>query len=201
MSKHATSDQARAAAEAGAARKKMPLTVSRPEVLRDGSDRQFRKLVHAMFAFLSRHEAVRTGHAARIGLAGVEYTILISIGHLHAEEGSVTVNRLAAHLYLSGPFVTSVTNKLMKLGLVSKEPDTEDRRRVQLAVTAQGWKLLASLAPTQRQVNDVQFDPLSSEDFDTLLSVMEKLIESSERAIKLQAFLKNESADVIAATR
>src|SRR5258707_2021533 len=37
------------------------------------------------FGFLARHSAIREGHGAVIGLAGIEYTMLISIGHLAAE--------------------------------------------------------------------------------------------------------------------
>jgi hypothetical protein len=56
----------------------LPLTVSRPELLNDGTDRDFRRFVHNIFAFMARHDAIRDGHARQIGLAGVEYTILIS---------------------------------------------------------------------------------------------------------------------------
>ena len=139
----------------GRARKKPPLTISRSEMLVDGSDRHFRRLVHSLFGFLARHEAVRTGHAARIGLVGIEYTALISIRHLEAEEGDVNVNRVASHLHLSGAFVTTVTNKLLKRGLIHKSVDPLDRRRVKLQVSAKGDELLAELAPTQRQINDV----------------------------------------------
>ncbi|MEP9351390.1 MarR family winged helix-turn-helix transcriptional regulator [Xanthobacter sp. KR7-225] len=171
-----------------------PLTVSRPELLADGSDREFRQLVHALFGFLARHEAVRAGHAARIGLAGVEYSVLISIGHLDAEERSVSVNRLATHLHLSGAFITTLTNKLERLGLVSKEPDDADRRRVKLRITAEGWRRLSALAPVQRQVNDVQFGPLTAGEFRLLNDIMGRLIDSSERALKLQAFLADPPA-------
>ena len=88
-----------------------PLTISRPELLINGSDRHFRRLVHGLFGFLARHEGVRSGHAARIGLVGIEYTVLISIRHLAVEETDVSVNRVAEHLFLSGAFVTTVTNK------------------------------------------------------------------------------------------
>ena len=78
-----------------------PLTISRPELLIDGSDRHFRRLVHGLFGFLARHEAVRAGHAARIGLVGIQYTVLISIRHLAVEEADISVNRVAEHLFLS----------------------------------------------------------------------------------------------------
>ena len=63
---------------------KAALTISRPEMLVNGSDQEFRRLVHSLFGFFSRHQTIREGHAAVIGLAGIEYTTLISIRHLAA---------------------------------------------------------------------------------------------------------------------
>jgi DNA-binding MarR family transcriptional regulator len=173
----------------GQTRKKAPLTISRPEMLVSGSDRHFRRLVHSLFGFLARHEAIRSGHGARIGLAGIEYTTLISIRHLDAEEGDVNVNRVAEHLHLSGAFVTTITNKLLRRGLIHKSVDPADRRRVKLQVSEKGDALLAELAPVQRQVNDAQFGCLSQAEFLQLLDMVERLIASSENAVRLQAYL------------
>jgi DNA-binding MarR family transcriptional regulator len=166
-------------------------------MLVDGSDRDFRKLVHNLFGFLILHEAVRSGHGARIGLVGIEYTVLISIRHLSAEEGDVSVNRVADHLHLSGAFVTTVTNKLLKRGLIHKTTDPADRRRVRLEVSKQGNALLARLAPVQRRVNDVQFSCLSAREFRQLLDITERLIEASNRAVRLQTYFAGQP-DVVA---
>jgi MarR family transcriptional regulator, organic hydroperoxide resistance regulator len=174
-----------------------PLTISRPELLINGSDRHFRRLVHGLFGFLARHEAVRSGHAARIGLVGIEYTVLISIRHLAVTEADVSVNRVAEHLFLSGAFVTTVTNKLVKRGLIHKLPDPSDRRRVRLEVADKGNALLAELAPVQRQVNDVQFACLSRAEFLQLLDVTERLIECSDRAVRLQSYFGLQPASEI----
>jgi MarR family transcriptional regulator, organic hydroperoxide resistance regulator len=174
-----------------------PLTISRPELLINESDRHFRRLVHGLFGFLARHEAVRSGHAARIGLVGIEYTVLISIRHLAVEETDVSVNRVAEHLFLSGAFVTTVTNKLVKRGLIHKLPDPSDRRRVRLEVADKGNALLAELAPAQRQVNDVQFACLDRKEFLQLLDVTERLIECSNRAIRLQSYFGVQPASEI----
>lgn len=178
-----------------------PLTVSRPELLVQGSDRAFRSLVHGLFAFFARHEAVRAGHGARIGLVGIEYTVLISIGHLAVHEGDVSVNRIADHLYLSGAFVTTVTNKLLQQGLIHKTPDPNDRRRVRLEISEKGWARLAELAPVQRQVNDVQFDCLSASEFKQLASMIERLIDSSNRALRLQAYFADQNGPAPDAAR
>lgn len=177
----------------GQARRTPPLTISRPEMLVSGSDRHFRQLVHSLFGFLARHEAIRGGHAARIGLVGIEYTMLISIRHLAAEEGDVNVNRLADHLHLSGAFVTTITNKLVKRELIHKSINPADRRRVKLEVSEKGDALLAELAPVQRLVNDVQFGCLSHSDFLQLLDIVERLIASSESAVRLQTYLAGEA--------
>src|SRR5207302_7108369 len=96
-----------------------PLTVSRPELLVDGSDAQFRAFVHGMLAFAAQLEAVRDGFAALVGLTGIQYTILISISHLQTER-EVTVGAAADHLHLSGAFVTTEPGKHLRLGLITQ---------------------------------------------------------------------------------
>ncbi len=164
------------------------LTTSRPELLVEGSDAQFRRLVHSLFGFLIRHQTLREGHAAVIGLAGIEYTTLISIRHLSAQ-GDVHVRAVADHLHLSGAFVTTVTNKLEIKGLITKTAHPDDRRRISLVVTPHGADLLERLAPTQLQINDVQFGVLSAKEFHQLLDMVQRLVESSDRAIALQRYL------------
>ena len=164
------------------------LTTSRPELLVDGSDAQFRRLVHSLFGFLVRHQTLREGHAAVIGLAGIEYTTLISIRHLSAQ-GDVHVRAVADHLHLSGAFVTTVTNKLEAKGLITKTAHPEDRRRISLVVTPHGAELLERLAPTQQQINDVQFGVLGAKEFHQLLDMVQRLVDSSDRAIALQRYL------------
>jgi MarR family transcriptional regulator, organic hydroperoxide resistance regulator len=174
-------------ADTANARSGLPLTVTRPELLTDGSDRDFRKLVHNIFAFMARHETIRDGHAKQIGLAGVEYTILISIGHLGLD-GDVNVKTIADHLHMSGAFVTTVTSKLQTLGLIEKTQDSVDRRRISLAITEKGKARLRKLAPYQREINDVEFEPLSREDFQVISRILEALIDSSDKAFALQRY-------------
>lgn len=166
----------------------LPPTVIRPELLNnDGTDRDFRQLVHNIFAFMARHEAIRDGHARQIGLAGIEYTTLISIGHL-ALDGDVNVKTVADHLHMSGAFITTVTSKLQALGLVEKTQDSVDRRRISLLTTEKGKSLLRKLAPYQREINDVEFGSLSKDDFQFLSRVLEDLIVSGDEAVALQRY-------------
>lgn len=184
----------RATPERKAARDKsppLPLTTTRPELLSNGRDRQFRHLVHGLFGFAAHHERIRNGHARVIGLAGIEYTVLIAIAHL-SRDGDVNVKTVADHLYLSGAFITAVAGRLLRLGLIAKDVDAEDRRRVTLTVSEKGRAALDRLAPVQRQVNDVEFGCLSRQEFDLLTGLVDRLIDSGARAVALQNYLLSE---------
>jgi DNA-binding MarR family transcriptional regulator len=165
-----------------------PLTVSRAELLVNGSDSEFRALVHAMLAFSARLQGVREGFAALVGLTGIQYTILISIRHLQ-NETEVTVGSVADHLHLSGAFITIETGKLVRSGLISKVQDLRDRRRVCLRITRRGRELLSRLSPVQAPVNNVLFEFLSAEQFRAVAAVMGRVVECGDRALALLEYL------------
>ncbi|MGI9616796.1 MAG: MarR family winged helix-turn-helix transcriptional regulator [Acidimicrobiales bacterium] len=161
-----------------------PNTVNRHELLVDGSDFEFRQFVHDSLGFATRLLAVRDGFAKLLGVSGPQYTILISVAHL-AERGPVTVSGIANHLHLSGSFVTTESNKLAKLGLLSKVTDEEDRRRVLLEVTDDGDRRLHELAEVQADVNDVHFGCLDDASFDRVRAIMPELVVSTDQALSL----------------
>jgi DNA-binding MarR family transcriptional regulator len=100
------------------------------------------------------------------------------------------VKRVAEHLHLSGAFITSTVRRLVARGVVHKKIDQGDRRRVTLTVSAKGIALLERLAPSQRQVNDVEFGDLSRDEFRFLINIVDRLIESGKRAVALQTYLQ-----------
>lgn len=100
----------------------------------------------------------------------------------------MNVKTVADHLHMSGAFITTVTSKLEVLGLIEKTQDSVDRRRISLLITEKGKFLLRSLAPYQRQINDVEFAPLNKEDFQVLSKIIEALIVSGDEAVALQRY-------------
>ncbi|MCB1471588.1 MAG: winged helix-turn-helix transcriptional regulator [Rhodobiaceae bacterium] len=165
-----------------------PLTVSRGALLVGGDDSRFRHLVHDLLAFSVRLEAVRAKFGAHIGLTGLQYTILISVRHLQGADG-VGVKALAEHIGLSGAFVTIETGKLIRMGLLRKRANPDDRRRVLLSVTGEGEARLARLAPVQREINDAIFEPLDAARFAALCDIAAALRRSSDRSLALSAYL------------
>jgi DNA-binding MarR family transcriptional regulator len=171
-----------------------PLTVSREELLVDGSDAQFRLLVQRLLTFLSIHVAIRDGYASLLNVTGQQYTILLCIRHL-CDKGPVNIRTVADRLRLSSSYVTVETKTLEQNGLVYKERGTDDRRTVSLSLTQKAVALLDSIAPLRRQVNDVQFGCLSSAEFQQLVPLVERLVQSGERALALQGYLRAHGMD------
>lgn len=172
------------------AKSKLPMTVSRPELLVDGSDYVYRRFVHALLALSAMHEAIRDGIASSIELGGVQHTILQSIIHL-GQTKPVGVTEVANHLNLSLSFITTETAKLQSLGLVDKKQSPADRRKVLLAVTKKGFELFKQVAPLQRTIGNVQFGNLSARQFGDLVPIVERLVDSSREALLLLHYVKS----------
>lgn len=159
-----------------------PLTVTRSALLVAGDDAAFRRFLHNFLAFSGRVETIRNAFGKLLGLSGLRYSILISIFHLQEARG-VPVGVVAEHLHLGLATVTVETAKLVERGLVTKENDPEDRRRVLLRLTPQGERLLEGLAPIQRQINDELFLALDKTDFVRLAECFERLVACGDNAV------------------
>ncbi|MEP9380021.1 MarR family transcriptional regulator [Aquabacter sp. CN5-332] len=171
------------------ANKKLPLTTSRKALLVNGSDREFRELVHDMLAFAAAMQDMRNRLGQLIGLSGTQYTILISIARLGQQGEELGVNQLADHLHLSGAFVTIEVNKLVAAGLVAKAVNPEDRRRVVLTVTDEAVERLEALSRVQRPANDALFEPLTAGDFKAIRGIVAKLAGTGDRTLRLIEYL------------
>lgn len=185
---------AAAAAPTPVPRMERPLTASRPALLADGSDHQFRDLVHDMLTFAHAIQEVRNRLGALIGLSGTQYTVLTAIYRLSEDGTEVGVNQVAEHLHLSGAFVTIEVNKLVAAGMVNKEPNPEDRRRVILTVTGEARARLAAMTQVQCPANDTLFEPLTEKDFRTLRTIMGKLAGTGERTLRLIDYMAPDHA-------
>jgi DNA-binding MarR family transcriptional regulator len=173
----------------------MPLTVSRPELLVDGSDSDFRRLVEGLFPLLSIHTAIRDGYASLLGLPGPQYTILLCIRNLE-RAGPVNITTVASALRQSGSFITAETNALEKKGLLAKARGDADRRKVTISLTSSGAELLDSIASLRQRVNDVQFHCLSRQEFQVLVPLIERMVQSGEQALALLNYLKSHNAQI-----
>src|SRR2546425_1727727 len=133
-----------------------PRTISRPALLVDGSDGEFRGLIHDLIAYGHRLDACRDAFAAIVGISGVQYEILMLV----SRADGLSIGEVAERLHRSGAFITIEANKLAAAGILEKDSDPADGRRVLLRKTKKSRQLLERLAPFQVRVNDVLFERL-----------------------------------------
>lgn len=167
----------------------VPLTVTRPELLVNDSDMEFRNLINHLLGFSGLLQNIRNGFAEYIGLSGVQYTILVCIAHLDEGQKGVSVKSIANHLALSGAFITIETGKLDGQGFVRKVKNPRDGRGVLVQVTKDGNRLLSKLAPLQQNINDKLFSSLGREDFNYLNKLVDKMVIDAQDASALLSYL------------
>ena len=106
-----------------------PATVSRAALLVEGSDAEFRGLIHDLIAYGHRLDACRDAFAAIVGMSGAQYEILMLVSRA---QGALSVGEVAARLHRSGAFITIEANKLAERGILEKASDPADGRKVRL---------------------------------------------------------------------
>ncbi len=175
-------------------------TVSRPELLVEGADTEFRGLVHDLMAFAHHIETCRDGFGAMVGLSGVQYEILMAVRRFQgpgddpgAAGAGISVGQVAARLHRSGAFITLEVNKLVAKGVLAKAADPGDGRRVLLSISDEGEALVRALAPVQQQVNDVLFACLDGRRFERLRALAGELVGCGDRASALIDYLSRGS--------
>ena len=168
-------------------------SISRPALLVDGSDAAFRSLIHDMLAYAHHLNACRDGFGAIIGLTGVQYEIFMIVRRFGVSADSkttgISVGQVAARLHRSGAFTTIEASKLAERGLIEKRADPDDGRKVLLVPTPAGEALARTLAPYQRQVNDVLFESIDKRRFEALSAMVRDMVASGDRAVALSEFL------------
>jgi MarR family transcriptional regulator, organic hydroperoxide resistance regulator len=166
-----------------------PLTVSRPALLERGSDAAFRGLIHDLIAYGHRLDACRDAFAEIIGVSGAQYEILM----LTSRADGLSVGEVATRLHRSGAFITIEAARLAERGILDKESDPADGRKVRLRVTAKGRALVEELAPYQRRINDVLFECLDARRFAQLRALAAELVACGDRAMTLLENLVHEA--------
>lgn len=160
----------------------LPLSISRPEILIDGSDRDFRRLIHRMLIGQARLSAVREAIADRIGISGANYTMLMSVLHLQGTAG-VSISALSEYLEVSGPYVTGVINKLSAQGFVRKAVNPRDKRGVLVKLTPVGRKRLLQAFEFICNVNDRLFEGVGREEYRAVANFNPKFIRNTQATL------------------
>jgi MarR family transcriptional regulator, organic hydroperoxide resistance regulator len=160
----------------------LPPTISRRALLKGGSDRRFRALVHDLLTVSSRMELVRGHLGARMGMSGPQYSVLVAVAHLQGD-GGVSVTALAKALHVSNAFIASETGKLAQRGFIHKRANPHDRRGVLLSIAPAGRIAIGRIGEEIRTINDLFFGALDAKAFAALSAAVGALVGSSRKAI------------------
>ncbi len=98
------------------------------------------------------------------GLTHYHFAIL---GMLSRTE-SLTASEIGRRLIVSKPQMTAIIDKLVDSGLVARQPDSKDRRIINIYLTEQGKEVLDKAVRLVQKNFEKKFTQLSREDLDLL---------------------------------
>lgn len=159
-----------------------PLSITLPDLLVDGSDEAFRRLIYGLFVVRDRLDTCRDAFGREVGLSRSQYWLLISVARMQGERGT-GLRAVADQLMVAPSFVTTEVAKLVRRGLLAKTPNPEDRRGVLVRLTPEGEAALDRLAPFLQEINDTLFAGVDRSEFETVLRFIDRFVVNTALAV------------------
>ncbi len=110
-------------------------------------------------------------HFLSEGLTPSQYGVLRAL----ARNGPMTMKKLSREMLVTPPNMTGMVGRLEARGLARRLPDGGDRRNVIIALTPAGEKVQEALARGYRDFLKAALGALTSEEQETLASLLTKL--------------------------
>jgi DNA-binding MarR family transcriptional regulator len=92
-----------------------------------------------------------------------------------AEMGAQSQNHLGRATAMDGATIKGVVDRLVRLGLVETAPDTRDRRRLTVGLSAAGRSLFAARVGDAQDISDRTVAPLNPAERAQLLELLSRL--------------------------
>jgi len=156
-----------------------PLSISSRSFLSDGSDAEFRRLIYHVLSASAMLLKSRERFASYIGVTAPQYSMMVAIG----EANSATIGQIAQSIHVSSPFVTAEVGKLVKRGIIDRQPNEADARSSILTLSDQGKALIQQLGPYRRMANDIIFGSFSPAEAKQFSKAIEQLYANCHRAL------------------
>ena len=118
--------------------------------------------------------------ARQVGVSPEQVAVLVAIKYTPG----IGVRELAAHERVTPPALSNRIDRLERDGLVSRTPDTADRRRVGLSLTDEGQRVLRRVRSRRTAWLATRLRGLSPEELDAVESAIEplsRLLREDER--------------------
>lgn len=115
---------------------------------------------------------------AEFGITAEQYSVLMAMKGL---DDPVKVTDVARRLERKVNSVSMLVDRMVNAGLVTRERDLPDRRAVRLGLTGKGQEASERAAPVVLRLVEELLSPLSHEDMDTLVTLLDNLRENARR--------------------
>jgi MarR family transcriptional regulator, lower aerobic nicotinate degradation pathway regulator len=112
-----------------------------------------------------------TARIARFDLSPLEFSVLV---RLH-DSGSWTQNSLGRSIFMEPANVGSLVRRLAERGLVTREPDPDDRRAIRVSITPAGVALLAAARTEADAANTHTLSVLEPAERAELMTLLRRL--------------------------
>ncbi|WP_275488797.1 MarR family winged helix-turn-helix transcriptional regulator [Sphingobium arseniciresistens] len=119
-----------------------------------------------------RASAIFAGHFSASGLSPLQFTALVKV----RDEGRVSQNHLGRLVHADPATIMGVVNRLSNRGLLRRLPDSNDRRRTQLAITSDGLRLIEDLEAAGHAVTRETLSPLDPGEQAELYRLLDKIV-------------------------
>lgn len=97
---------------------------------------------------------------------------------LHRWRDGLTMTELSRTLLISNGNATTVVNRLVKDGLVTRIHSEQDRRRITVRLTPKGLATFETVAAEHREMINNLFGDLDEDDLDAMRAVLRRLRDS-----------------------
>ena len=129
-------------------------------------------------------DRVLSGHLAPSGLSSGFWYFLRALW----QEDGATQKRLAQLNNVTEPTAVAVLGAMERLGIVRRERNAVDRRKVNVFLTKRADDLKAELMPVAHRINEIAGAGIAPADIDTCLTVLNRMSENLTReAARLSA--------------
>jgi DNA-binding MarR family transcriptional regulator len=159
-----------------------PLTTSRVDFLKNGSDDWLRDTIYRLVQALARLVACREAFGKELGLTGSQFTILMGVAYRQGESG-ITITSLSSYIGLVSTHVTTEVGRLIGKDLLIKRPNKDDGRSVLISLSRRGEEAVRQVSPMVRNVNDLLFRNIDCEQLATVNAFASTLLTNSEYAL------------------
>ncbi len=159
-----------------------PLTISNESLLANGRDDSLRETLYLMVLVLGRLQACREAFGRAMGLTSPQFAVLMGTAYTQGTLG-VSIGKLATHVHLAPTHVTTEVGRLIRLGLLDKRPNCEDRRGVLVSLSSQGEEIVRDVTPLVRSVNDRLFANMTRDDLQHVQEFFTRFALNSEFAL------------------